>query len=186
MARLRLLTQRLLAGLLLAGAGHVWVHAEADGLDRVNDALAAWIDAIDSDRPFLLFDGNTAELRLQHGTAILRIAPLQAGSIASGQPVRQRLQARLRQYGAVPFQPIRPGPFDWEQYLARAADDDCALLFAGGLLIHSHDKWAAGDDPANRLRLAPDDLRALFDAVADSIELVLLPAGWNTRPDGSG
>ena len=147
---------------------------------RINDGIESWIERIDSDRPFLLLDLGAAQLRLQHGSAILRSVPVLAVSGEGSTPVSQRLQGRLRRYGAVPFQPIVAGPFDWEQYLAHEADDECALLFDGGLLMYAHDEWSKA--PAPTARLASADLRALFDAVPDSVELVLLPAGWDMSP----
>ena len=154
----------------------------ADELARINDGIQSWIEAIDSDRQFLLLDLGVGQLRLQHGSAILRSAPVLVASGEGSTPVSQRLQSRLRRYGAVPFHPIVSGPFDWEQYLALEADDGCALQFDGGLLVYAHDAWAQAPAPA--VRLVSADLRALFDAVPDSVELVLLPAGWDLSPPG--
>ena len=147
---------------------------------RTNDAIEAWIVLIDSDRPFLRLDIGAGELRLEHGAALLRRCLIVAAVVDSHRAVAvsQRLQGRIRRYGAEPFQPISAGPFDWEQYLVQEADDECALWFDGGLLVYAHDAWLPAPAPA--VRLAPEDLRALFDAVADSVGLVLLPAGWQT------
>jgi hypothetical protein len=144
---------------------------------QINDALEAWIHQIDSDRPYLLLDVAAGELRLQHGAALLRACPIVSAEIDSLVVVQQQLQARLRRYGAMPFVSVVAGPFDWEQYLVQEADDDCALRFDGGLVLYADVAWES--TPAPTLRLLPADLRALFDAVSDSIGLVLLPAGWN-------
>jgi hypothetical protein len=148
---------------------------------RINDALEAWIHQIDSDRPFLLLDVEAGELRLQHGAALLRACAIVSTEMDSQVAVQQQLQGRLRRYGAIPFVSLGAGPFDWEQYLVQEADDDCALQFDGGLLLYADPAWEPS--PAPTLRLASADLRALFDAVADSIELVVLPTGWNALAD---
>ncbi len=164
--------------LILSLCGWSAARVEAQ-LARTNDAIEAWIEHIDSDRPFLLLNIGAGQMRLHHGAALLRHFPVVAARIDSHSEVHQRLQARLRRYGAVPFQSITAGPFDWEQYLVREADDECALSFDGGLLLHADSVWSSS---TSAVRLTPTDLRALYDAVADSVELVLLPAGWNTSP----
>jgi hypothetical protein len=160
--------------LLLAVPAVVGAQVE---LKRINDGIESWIEHIDRDRPFLLLDVGAGELRLQHGGAVLRRAQVLDLSAEGFAGAHQRLRSRLRRYGAVPFETIASGPFDWEHYLAREADDECALWFDGGMLVYAHDAWAPAPSPA--IRLTPVDLRALFDAVDDSVEIVLLPAGWD-------
>lgn len=177
MAGLRLLN-RLHAILIVCLCCSPAAGADAADVDmaRMNDAIEAWIAHIDSDRPFLLLDIGAGELRLYHGAALLRRCPLVAAVVDSNRAVSQRLRGRIRRYGAEPFQPTSAGPFDWEQYLAQEGDDECALWFDGGLLVYAHEVWLPAASPA--VRLALEDLRALFDTVADSVGLVLLPAGW--------
>jgi hypothetical protein len=150
-------------------------------LARINDALEAWLQRHDADRPFLVADLQHGEVRYLHGAARLRLCPIITSRGTGDAPVAQRLQARVRRYGAEPFQPRDAGPFDWEQYLADEADDDGALQFDGGLLLYGHDDWHGvdGEPPAPALRLAAQDLRALVDAVAADVDLVLLPDGWD-------
>jgi hypothetical protein len=149
--------------------------AAAGDLARKNDAIEAWIAHIDSDQPFLLLDVSAGELRLQHGSALLRTCKLEALQINDAVSVTQRLQSHVRRYSAEPFQSITTGPFDWEQYLVQEANDNGLLQFTGGLLVHA--------DPLlsypRAARIAATDLRALFDAVNDSTGLVLLPIGWD-------
>ncbi len=169
---------RLAAALILAVSAVLRADTE---LARINDAIEALIGLIDSDRPFLVFDRGAAELRLQHGSAILRSVPALDVVDDGHAELTQRLRSRLRRYGAVPFQPIAPGAFDWEQYLALEADDECALWFDGGLLIYADEAWTPAAAPS--VRLTTEDLRALFDAVADSTAIVLLPAGWDVASE---
>ncbi|MDA0333913.1 MAG: hypothetical protein O2782_01985, partial [bacterium] len=61
------------------------------------------------------------------------------------------------------------------------ADDECALWFDGGLLVYADAAWLPTAAPS--IRLAAEDLRALFDAVADSIAIVILPADWDVAPE---
>lgn len=174
MARLRILISLVLA-FTLTGA------AAAQHLVKKNDAIEAWIAHLDSDRPFLLLDVGAGELRLQHGSALLRTCTLESLQVDESTPVTQHLLSRARRYAAEPFQSITAGPFDWEQYLVREANDDCLLQFSGGLLVHA--------DPSLRslyaARVTATDLRALFDAVGDSTDIVLLPAGWDQADSDS-
>ena len=132
---------------------------------------------MEADRPYLLLDRSAGQLRLQHGAAVLRQCPVISDSVAAAAPLQQRLKARLRRHRrADPSTGIEAGPFDWEHYLAAEATEEAALLFSGGLLIYAAEVWTPVRPPF--LRLRTEDLRALYDAVADSVELVLLPPGW--------
>ena len=132
---------------------------------------------MEADRPYLLLDRSAGKLRLQHGAAVLRQCPVISDSLDAGTPSRQRMTARLRRHRrADPSTGIEAGPFDWEDYLAAEATEEAALLFSGGLLLYAAEAWSPVRPPF--LRLGTEDLRALYDAVADSVDLVLLPPGW--------
>lgn len=151
----------------------VALQATPADLVATNRALAAWVERIDADEPFLLLDLQAAELRYVHGDAQLRRCQVLHSRVDGAAPA-QYLQSRLRRYGAEPFAPITPGPFDWEQYLARAADRDSALLFDAGVTLYAHATWAS----RGGVQLAADDLRAIYEAVADSVYLIILPSDW--------
>ena len=149
----------------------------SDGLERTNEALRAWLQLMEADRPYLLLDRSAGKLRLQHGAAVLRQCPVVSYSVETDAPLRQWLTARLRRHRrADPFTPIEAGPFDWEHYLVTEAPGEAALLFSKGILLYAAEVWRPVRPPSVRLR--SEDLRALYDAVADSVDLVLLPAGW--------
>jgi hypothetical protein len=132
---------------------------------------------IDADRPYVVVDGSAGEVRLQHGAAVLRQCPVVGDSLSSTAQTAQKLTALLRRYRRTdPFHEVEPGPFDWEHYLVTQATDEAAMLFSGGLLLFASEAWEPARPPAIRLHTA--DLRALHDAAADSMDLVLLPAGW--------
>ena len=132
---------------------------------------------MEADRVYLLLDRSAGQLRVQHGAAVLRQSPVVSDSLDPGTPVRQRLTARLRRHRrADPFTAIEPGPFDWEHYLAKEATAEAALLFSEGLLLYAAEIWSPARPPSIQLR--SEDLRALFDAVEDSVDLILLPSGW--------
>jgi hypothetical protein len=84
----------------------------------------------------------------------------------------------LRRYRpSDPWARVRAGPFDWEQNLAEEATDDSALYFSGGLLVYASAAWGRPRAPA--LAIEAGDLRALFNASAPGMELVVLPPGWD-------
>ncbi len=132
---------------------------------------------MEADRPYLLLDGSARQLRLQHGAAVLRQCPVISDSVDVGTPLRQRLTARLRRHRrADPFARIEPGSFDWEHYLVSEGTKEAALLFSEGLLLYAAEVWRPVRPPSIRLR--SEDLRALHDAAADGVDLILLPSGW--------
>ena len=92
------------------------------------------------------------------------------------------LTRRIRRYRrSYPQAQIQPGPFDWEQYLATSATEQCALYFEGGLLVFAAAAW--GDVRSPSLKVAPRDLIALHDALDLGTRLIVLPTSWrNSRP----
>lgn len=152
-------------------------------LEPINEVLRRWIRVIDAGRPHLVFDGSMREVRLQHGAAVLRQCPVLSsalGAAVTDAIPYQTLSARLRRYRrADPFHEVEAGPFDWEHYLVSEATDVAGLLFSEGLLLYAADVWEPLRPPSIRLR--PTDLRALYDALADSVEIVVLPAGWEEQ-----
>ena len=167
---------RILAVASLLGWSLCPARASED-LERTNEALRAWLEMMEADRLYLLLDGSAGQLRLQHGAAVLRQCPVVSDSLDAGTPPGQRLKARLRRHRrADPHTAIAAGPFDWEQYLAAGATDQAALLFSEGLLLYADEVWRPVRPPF--LRLRTEDLRALYDAAADGVELILLPPGW--------
>lgn len=132
---------------------------------------------MEADQVYLLLDGSAGHLRIHHGPAVLRQCPVVSDSLGADTPARQRLTARLRRHRrADPFASIEPGPFDWEHYLVEEATAEAGLLFSEGLLLYASEIWSPARPPSIRLRR--EDLRALFDAAADSVDLILLPSGW--------
>ena len=149
----------------------------SEDLGRINEALREWLQLMGADRVYLLLDRSAGQLRVQHGAAVLRQCPVVSDSLGAGTPLRQRLTARLRRHRrADPFTAIESGPFDWEHYLVSEATAEAGLLFSEGLLLYASEIWGPARPPSVRLR--SQDLRALFDAAADSVDLILLPSGW--------
>ena len=149
----------------------------SEDLGRINEALREWLQLMEADQVYLLLDRSAGQLRVQHGAAVLRQCPVVSDSLGAGAPLRQRLTARLRRHRrADPFTAIESGPFDWEHYLVSEATAEAALLFSEGLLLYAAQVWSPARPPSIRLR--SEDLRALFDAAADSVDLILLPSGW--------
>ena len=149
----------------------------SEDLGRINEALREWLHLMEADRVYLLLDWSAGQLRVQHGAAVLRQCPVVSDSLGPGTPLRQRLTARVRRHRrADPFTSIESGPFDWEHYLVSEATDESALLFSEGLLMYAAEIWSPARRPSIQLR--SEDLRALFDAAEDSVDLILLPPGW--------
>ena len=155
--------------------------ASAEDWAYVNAALRAWLQAIEEDVSYLLVDRGAAELRLMHGKALLRRAPLAADSLGARPPVQSSLEARLRRYRpSTPWRGLVPSPFDWEQNLVAEASATSALYFASGLLIYASPAWHR---PSNMdLQIGAADLRALYNACGPGTALVVLPANWRLGP----
>jgi len=156
-----------------------------DSARRINAALRAWIAAIDADAPFLVLDRGSRRLQLHHGGAVLRDCRVAVDALGRAPAVEHELERHVRRYTrASAYREPQAGPFDWEQYLAEAATPDGALYFAGGLLLYASEVWGTPRAPA--ARLAPGDLRALYDALPAGAVLVVLPAGWDVVPPSPG
>ena len=155
--------------------------ASAADLAYVNAALRAWLQAMEADAPYLLVDRGAGALRLMHGKALLRRAPLAADSLGARPPVQSSLEARLRRYRpSSPWRGLVPSPFDWEQNLVADAAVTSALYFASGLLIYARPAWHRPD--AMDLQIGAADLRALYNACGPGTALVVLPANWREGP----
>lgn len=158
------------------GAG-VAEAAEIDRLSRANAALEKLIEALDSDRPFLMLDRGRGRLTLRHGEALLRDCRVVSDSLGLRPSAKQSLSRHIRRYRrGGPYTEPTPGPFDWEQYLAAAATPDGAMYFDGGLLVYASEAWGAPRAPS--LRVSVGDLRALSDALPTGAALVVMPADW--------
>ena len=152
--------------------------------EQINAALQHLLDLTDSGVPFLVYDRAPGELRLQQDRALLRTCVVAVDALGERVPdPEQRLARRLRRYRrSHAYAAPAPSPFDWEQYLAEDADKTCALQFTSGLLIYSSPQWdnrQRGKPGPPSLRIAPDDLRALYNALPDSAVMVILPPGWD-------
>ena len=186
MAHLHLLTSLfrlpllLWATLLPAGFQASWSQAPPPQ-EQINAALRSVLRLIDSGDVFLAYDREAGELRLLQDRALLRVCPVaveddigEVGSVEDRLSLRVRHFRRSHAYARLPS-----SPFDWEQYLVADADQSCALYFATGLLIHV----SSERDPRPRsLRIAPADLRALYNALPGDAALVILPTGWDFLP----
>ncbi len=151
---------------------------DPEGLVRINRALRDWLTLIEKDRPYLAFDREAGEIRLQHGRAVLRNCPVRIDSAGTRPQSPTRLSRKLRRYRpSDPWSEIAVGPFDWEQNLVEEATADCALFFSNRMLIYASEAWSRPGAPA--LQIGMGDLRALYDACAPEIELVILPHRWN-------
>ena len=171
---------RILAAAAVLGCSVADPVRASEDLEATNEALRGWLQLMKADRPYLLLDGSAGQLRLQHGAAVLRPCPVISDSLDAGTAPRQRLTARLRRHRrAAPHTGIAAGPFDWEHYLAAEATEEAALLFSEGLLLYADEVWRPVRPPF--LRLRTEDLRALYDAAADRLELILLPPGWERQ-----
>ena len=155
--------------------------ASAEDLAYVNDALRAWLQAIEADKPYLLVDRDAGELRLMHEKALLRRVPLTADSLGTQPPVQSALEVRLRRYRpSSPWRGLVSSPFDWEQNLVADASATSALYFASGLLIYASPVWHRPG--AMNLQIGVDDLRALYNACGLGTPIVVLPANWKEGP----
>ena len=155
--------------------------ASAEDLAYINAALRAWLQAIEADVPYLLVDRGAGELRLMHGKALLRRAPLVADSLGVKPSVQFSLEARLRRYRpSNPWRGLVSSPFDWEQNLVVDAAATSALYFASGLLIYASPAWLRRG--AMNLQIGVADLRALYNACGPGTTLVVLPANWREGP----
>ena len=162
----------LMLGILFSVA---WAPAAADeGLEAVNEALRQWLTAAEADQPYLLLDLEAAELRLQHGGALLRRCPL-LGPPPAELPPTARLEQRLRPFRHTPVH-AGPGPFDWEAHLSADGHGRCALYFGGGLTVYADESWQ--DGAVTGLRIGAEDIRALYNALDRGASLVVLPASW--------
>ena len=146
-------------------------------LAEVNEALRSWLQVMNEDRAYLLFDRNKGHLDLRHGGAILRRCQVvtdfvDASTLGSGQLLGQIRRYRPSHPWAIPSS----GPFDWEQVLADEAGDDAALLFSNQLLIIASDAWDRPRGPA--VRVGSRDLRTLCNTLDNGTSLVILPPGW--------
>jgi hypothetical protein len=158
--------------------------AAAADIEQVNRALGEWLAEIEADRPYLVLDIGAQELRLEHGGARLRLCPLvetviekQGGEKVPLLSGRLELRQRLRRFRHNRGRSSGSDPFDWEGHLAVAANSRCALYFSGGLLVHADTVWNGSG--VSTIRLAADDLQALYNALAPGAALVILPAGWD-------
>ncbi len=148
------------------------------GLKRINAALKVWLQAIETESPYLLLDREEGVLHLQQGRAVLRTCPTLRDSAGRAPPVRQLLSRHLRRYRrSHPYSPPQPGPFDWEYYLVGEATVECAIAFSDGLLLHASDLWRETKAPF--VEIEPDDARALYNALKPDTPLIILPAGWH-------
>ena len=159
-----------------------------DGLQRqqrINAALRSLLELADSGVAFLVYDRAAAELRLQQERALLRTCEVvddlteQAMNDLTEQVIgTEHLTLRIRRYRrSHAYAAPAPSPFDWEQYKADDADGACALHFASGLLLYASPAWGEVRPPA--LRLAPADLRALYNTLPEDAAIVILPPGWD-------
>jgi len=151
---------------------------DVEGLVRINRALRDWLTLTEENRPYLVFDREAGEIRLQHGRAVLRNCPVRIDSAGLRPESTIRLDQKLRRYRpSDPWSEIAVGPFDWEQNLVEEASADCALFFSNRMLIYASEVWGRSRPPA--LQIGVGDLRALYDACALGTELVILPHRWN-------
>ena len=158
-----------------AGAGE---HTGTGKLARINQALQQWLRLIEADRPYLLVDRRAGEVRLQHGQAVLRIAPVLVDSLGPRPATQTSLQRHVRRYRpATARSPLQHGPFDWESNLANQATEKCALYFDSGLLIYAAAAWRNPRAPS--LKIEVDDLKALYNTAETGMPLVVLPRGWD-------
>lgn len=175
----------LVGGLLTLGPAGADEEFSARELVRINQALRQWLQLIEADRPYLVVDRQAGEVRLQHGQAVLRIAPVLADSLGLRPATRTTLQRHVRRYRpATSWSRLRPGPFDWESNLAEEATEKCALYFDSGLLIYAAAAWRNPRAPA--LKIEVDDLRALYNTAETGMPLVVLPRGWDKESRDAG
>ena len=170
--------------LLLCARPGYSLEPTVEELVLINQALRDWLRLMETDRLHLVVDRQAREVRLQHGRAVLRNCPVRVDSLGGGALALAELRLHLRRYRpSDPWSPITRGPFDWEQVLAEQATDACALYFSNELLIYAADAWGQPRAPA--LRIAGDDLRALYEACGPETRLVVLPLHWN-EDSGNG
>lgn len=152
--------------------------------EQINAALKSVLRLIDTGVPFLTYDRQAREVRLHQDEGLLRVCPVVGESeIGKTTSVESGLSLRLRHFRhSHPYASVPPSPFDWEQYLVDDADGFCALRFANGWLLHASSAWDGAG--AGLLRIAPADLRALYNTLADDAALVILPPGWNSVQPG--
>ena len=155
------------------------LHAQPDpgDLAEVNEALRWWLQVMDADRPYLLFDRGAGHIDMRHGGATLRSCQVVEDSANAATPHRGELRGQIRRYRpAHPWATPSSGPFDWEQVLAHEAGDDVALFFSNQLLIFASDAWERPRGPA--VKVGGGDLRTLYNALAKGSPLVILPPYW--------
>ncbi len=170
----------LVAGLLSLCSTGAEEEPGAEELLRINQALQQWLQLIEADRPYLTVDRQAGELRLQHGQAVLRNVPVLVDSLGLRPATRSSLQLHVRRYRpATSWSRPQPGPFNWESNLVEEATEKCALYFGSGLLIYAATAW--GNPRAPALRIAVDDLQALYNTAEIGMPLVVLPRGWDRR-----
>lgn len=158
--------------------------AEAEELECINDALRGWLQAATDGAPYLLVDVQQGRVQLHQGGALLRDCPMVREHLGMTPSVCQMLERRIRRYRrSDSLTEPQLSAFDWEDYLAVAANPDCALHFSEGLLIYASQEW--GEPRAPSLRVSEDDLMALYDALAEGTALVVLPPGWGAGKRGT-
>ncbi len=167
-------TGALLLVVCLVYANLLYARPEPVGVD---ESLRAWLEQLSADAPYLLVDGSAQTVSLMHAGAVLRVCALRGERPIDLPAARDTLVAHLRRYRPlVPLASLEPGTFDWEDRLVREAPDDGALYFASGALLAADGVWQR--ERALVLLVDERDLRALYNAGADGMPLVFLPAGW--------
>ena len=152
---------------------------------RINLALQQWLRLIEADRPYLLVDRSAGEVRLQHGQAVLRIAPVLVDSLGPRPATHAALQRHLRRYRpATSWSRLQHGPFDWESNLATQATEKCALYFDSGLLVYAAAAWRNPRSPS--LKIDAGDLMAFYNTAETGMPLVVLPRGWDEDSGDGG
>ena len=152
--------------------------AETADLAYTNEALRQWLALMENDRVYLVVDRQAGEVRLQHGKAVLRQCPIVGDFLGRRPDITGKLQQRVRRYRPrTPWAQIESGAFDWENNLAEEATDRCALFFDSGVLIYASAAWGQVRPPS--LRLTIEDVRALYNAGAEGLDLVILPPAWD-------
>lgn len=191
MAHLHLLGSLLRLPLLWLAAVIPWVSLSLSAAEtvqrqeQINVALRSMLELADSGDRYLTYDRAAASLRLQQDRALLRACPVVLDDLAQVAAVDHRLDHRVRHYRhSHAYASLPSSPFDWEQYLVADADAACALSFATGVLIYASPQWAGRSPRPPSLRIAPADLRALYNTLAEDASLIILPPGWDALPPG--
>jgi len=162
---------------LCVGMGPLRADSAVEALAHGNRALRAWIERLSSDQQYLLLDRSSATIKLMHGRAELRACKLLSESGLIPPVVRDTLVAHMRRYRPlVPLVPPKSGPFDWEDRLVHEAPDDGALYFSSGTILAADSLWMRENRHALLVELR--DFRALFNAGAEGLQMIYLPADW--------